>query len=144
VPRFARRVHELDPASANPGNAATQEQLRAVSAALLTVGDAMVRAPDLSPGRGVGLRGGTFAVREVHGGYRLLLRGLHWTEDLEVSGTVDFPRYQGPAHATLRLHGGSGLDGTLDAQWPEGVALARAQVHGVLGGRRLVAEAPAP
>ncbi len=38
VPRFARRVQELDPASAAAGNAASAEQLRAVSAALLSAG----------------------------------------------------------------------------------------------------------
>lgn len=144
VPRFARRVHELDPASVAAGNAATVEQLRAVSAALLSAGDAMVRASDVSPGAGVGLRGGTFAVRETHGTYQLTLRKLRWTEDLEVSGTVEFPRYQGAAKARLRLQGAKDLQGTLEAQWQEGVPLARARVQGVLGGRAVAAELPAP
>ena len=144
VPRFARRLHELDPASASTGNAATVEQLRTVSAALLTAGDAMVRAPEVSPGAGVGLRGGTYTVREAHGAYQLTLRDLRWTEDLVVSGTVEFPRYQGAAHASLRVRGGKDLDGTLEAQWQEGVSLARAQVHGTLGGHAVAAELSAP
>jgi pimeloyl-ACP methyl ester carboxylesterase len=144
VPRFARRLHELQPASAGRGNAASVEQLRAVSAALLAAGDAMVRAPEVSPGAGVGLRGGTFTVHETHGSYQLTLREVRWSEDLAVSGTLEFPRYQGAAHARLRVQGGKDLDGTLEAQWQEGVPLARAQVHGVLGGRAVVAEQSAP
>ncbi len=144
VPRFARRVHDLEPASAAAGNAGSAEQLRVVSAALLTAGDAMVRAPELSPGAGVGLRGGTFGVRETHGAYHLTLRDLRWTEDLVVSGTVDFPTRQGPAHASLRLRDGKDLDGTLEAQWQEGVSLAQAHVSGVLGGHPVAADLPAP
>ena len=105
VPRFARHLHELDPASAAAGNAASAEQLRAVSAALLTAGDAMVRASEVSPGSGVGLRGGTFSVRETHGAYQLTLRELRWTEDLVVSGTVEFPRRQGPAQREFAAAG---------------------------------------
>ncbi len=144
VPRFARRLQELAPASASAGNAASAEQLRAVSAALLTAGDAMVRASEISPGSGVGLRGGTFSVRESHGAYQLMLRELRWTEDLVVSGTVDFPRRQGPAQAKLRLRGGKDLDGTLDAQWQEGVSRAQAHVTGTLGGHAVAADLPAP
>ena len=144
VPRFARKLHELSPASALTGNTASAEQLRAVSAALLTVGDAVVRAPEISPGHGVGLRGGTYSVLESNAAYRITLRDLRWTEDLAVSGTIDVPRYHGKAHASLRLQGTEDLDGTLEADWQEGVALARAQVHGRLGGHAVAAELAAP
>jgi len=83
-------------------------------------------------------------VREAHGAYRLTLRDLRWTEDLAISGTVEFPRYQGAAHASLRVRGGKDFDGTLEAHWQEGVSLARAQIHGALGGRALAAEMSAP
>jgi pimeloyl-ACP methyl ester carboxylesterase len=144
VPRFARHMHELDPATAIAGNTASAEQLRAVSAALLTAGDAMVRAPEVSPGAGVGLRGGSFTVREPRGGYSLTLKNLRWTEDLAVSGTVEFPPYQGAGHASLQLQGGKELAGTLEVTWQEGMPLSRAKVQGVLGGRAVVAELPAP
>jgi pimeloyl-ACP methyl ester carboxylesterase len=144
VPRFARHLRDLDPASALSGNAATVEQLRAVAAALLTVGDAMVRAPEVSPGGGVGLRGGTFSARKTQGAYQLTLRELRWTEDLTVSGTVEFPPHQGAAQARLRLQGSRDVDGRLEMQWQEGEPLARARVHGTLGGRAVAAELPAP
>ncbi len=144
VSRFARHLSELDPATAGTGNKATDEQLRAISAAMLTAGDAMIRASEVSPGSGVGLRGGTFSVRESKGGYQLTLRALRWTEDLAVSGTVDFPRHRGPARASLQLQGGQGMDGILQARWQEGEPLARAQVQGTIGGRAVAADLPAP
>jgi pimeloyl-ACP methyl ester carboxylesterase len=144
VPRFARHLHELEPAAAAAGNAATVEQLRAVSAALLSAGDAMIRAPDVAPGAGAGLRGGTFAVREIRGTYQLTLWRVRWTEDLEVSGSVEFPRYRGAATARLRVHGGKDLEGMLEAAWQEGAPEARARVHGLLGGHAVEAELSAP
>lgn len=144
VPRFARRLHELDPATALAGNAANAEQLRAVNAALLTAGDAIARAPEISPGAGVGLRGGSDIVRESGDVYRLTLHELRWTEDLAVSGTVEVPWYRGKAHATLQLHGSKNLTGTLEAEWLEGSPLAQATVRGRLGGRVVVAELAAP
>ena len=128
APRFAKRMHELDPASALPGNAANEEQLRAVSAALLTAGDAMVRAPEVSPGNGVGLRGGTYNVTESKAGYRITLKDLHWTEDLAVSGTIDVPSYHGRAHAALQIRGEQDSTGTLEADWLEGSPHASAEV----------------
>ena len=144
VPRFARRLHELDPAAALPRNAAGTDQLRAVSAALLAAGDAIVRAPEISPGTGVGLRGGSYTVQESSGVYRLTLRELRWAEDLAVSGTLEVPRYYGEAHATLQLHGANELSGTLKVEWLEGAPRAMAKVHGLLGGRAVAAELAAP
>jgi pimeloyl-ACP methyl ester carboxylesterase len=144
VPQFARRARELDPAAAAAGNAAGTDQLRAVSAALLTAGDAMARAPEVAPGDGVGLRGGTFSATKSGDGYRLTLKNMRWTEDLAVSGTVDLPRYQGTAKAHLQLRAAQGWSGTLEAQWTEGTARARAQVHGQLDGQQVAAELPAP
>jgi pimeloyl-ACP methyl ester carboxylesterase len=144
VPRFARKVHELDPAAAATGNEASTEQLRAVTAALLSAGDAMARAPEVSPGTGVGLRGGTFTVAEKQGSYRVTLRGVRWTEDLVVSGTMELPRNQGTAHAHLQVRATQELSGVLDAKWQEGVTLASADVQGRLGGRRVAATLAAP
>src|SRR5262249_2214355 len=44
VPRFARRLHELDPAESLPGHEAGEEALRLVSAAILTCADVITRA----------------------------------------------------------------------------------------------------
>jgi len=98
----------------------------------------------VAPGDGVGLRGGTFSATKSGDGYRLTLKNMRWTEDLAVSGTVDLPRYQGTAKAHLQLRAAQGWSGTLEAQWTEGTALARAQVHGQLDGQQLAAVLPAP
>ncbi len=144
VPRFARRSADLDPAAAVAGNGASEELLRIVTAALLTAGDAMARAPEVAPGDGVGLRGGRFTVTEAGGRYQLSLSELRWTEDLTVSGTVSLPRYQGTAHAHLLVRTAKGVSGTLDAKWPEGTIRARAAVRGKLGGQPVAAELAAP
>ncbi|HVN99987.1 MAG TPA: alpha/beta hydrolase [Steroidobacteraceae bacterium] len=144
VPRFARRVDELDPAVALVGNAADAAQLRAVTAAALAAGDALVRAPDVAGGDGVGLRGGGFSVSESAGAYRIVLRQLRWTEDLLVSGTVVAPQRSGAARARLRLAGAPALSGAVTIEWYEGTSGAQGTVHGTLGGRAVVARVAAP
>ncbi len=144
VPRFARRVRELPPAAALAGNVADANRLRAVTAAILAVGEVLVRAPELGSGEGIGLRGGNFNVAETADGFRLTLRRLRWTEDLHVSGTVTAPVRTGPAHAELQLAGTKNLSGPLQVDWVEGTPLAQASVHGLLGGQAVAAELDAP
>jgi len=144
VPRFARQVGELTPARGLAGNAAGEDQLRAVTAVLLTCGDAIARAEANGTGRGVGLRGGTFTVAQAPQGYRLILRDVLWTEDAGVSGRIDWPGRSGVVHADLNLRTAQGVRGNLQLQWPEGVSGARASVRGRLGSNAVVAEAPAP
>jgi pimeloyl-ACP methyl ester carboxylesterase len=144
VPRFARRLRELPPAAAQAGNLADAARLRAVVAAVLAVGDVLVRAPELGSGGGVGLRGGTFDVAGTADGYRITLRELRWTEDLRVSGTVLAPARAGPAHAELRLVGANDCSGTLQVDWVEGEPLAQASVRGFLGGMAVAATLDAP
>ena len=52
VPRFARHLRELPAARALAGNAAGEDQLRAVSAALLTSADVIARAEENGAGAG--------------------------------------------------------------------------------------------
>ena len=143
VARFARSARELSPAVATPGNAAGEDALRVVTAALLTCADVIVRAREFGAGRGVGLRGGRFVATEAGEGYRITLQQVRWTEDVGVSGELDSPARQGEVRARLTLHAPR-LEGTLELAWPEGVADARASARGVLGGRAVVAQAPAP
>jgi pimeloyl-ACP methyl ester carboxylesterase len=144
VPRFARRLRELPAAHALAGSRADGEVLRAVTAALLSGGDAIVRAEANGPGEGVGLRGGSFTARQTPSGYRLELDRLLWVDDLAVSGQIDWPRRGGTARAEFRLQGAPRVSGTLELEWPEGVPAARATVRGMLGGEAVVADAPAP
>jgi pimeloyl-ACP methyl ester carboxylesterase len=144
VPRFARHVSELTPARGLAGNAAGEDQLRAVTAVLLTCGDAIARAEANGASRGVGLRGGTFTVRETPQGYRLTLRQVLWTEDAALSGWIDWPGRSGTVHADLELRGPQDARGRLQLQWQEGVSGAQATVRGILDGNRVLAAAPAP
>jgi pimeloyl-ACP methyl ester carboxylesterase len=143
VPRFARSARELTAAVASAGNGAGEEALRVVTAALLSCQDVIVRAREYGVGRGVGLRGGHFVATEAGEGYRLTLEQLRWTEDVSVSGQLDWPGQQGMVRAHLSLQAPH-TDGTLELSWPEGVSGARATVRGMLGGRAVAAEAPAP
>jgi pimeloyl-ACP methyl ester carboxylesterase len=144
TPQFARRVHELKPAQALAGNAATSEQLRAVSAAVLTAGDIIARLGSNTSGEGVGLRGGTFRVKSGAERVALILRAVRWTEDLAVSGNISWPGRSGEATGQLTLTGAAGLSGPLTLSWIEGIPEARTQVHGKLGDSIVAAEMPAP
>jgi hypothetical protein len=92
----------------------------------------------------VGLRGGSFTAVSVGEGYRLTLREVQWSGDLAVSGDIDWPGRSGTVRAHLILRGPGTLRGALELEWPEGAAAARAEVRGKLGGRTVLATAPAP
>jgi pimeloyl-ACP methyl ester carboxylesterase len=143
VPRFARTAHELEPARAAAGNVAGEEELRVVSAVLLTAQDAIARAADNGAGSGVGLRGGTFTVRPAPSGYRLMLSNVRWTSDVAVSGSLDWPGRTGEVRAQLTVRSPGGR-GPLALAWTEGMADARATARGALGGNAVSADAPAP
>jgi pimeloyl-ACP methyl ester carboxylesterase len=143
VPQFARHAQELTPAQSLHGNRARAAALRVVTAALFTAQDAIARTIDNGAGRGIGLRGGTFTATANHGGYRLTLNELRWTEDVSVSGRIDWPGRTGTVRGSLKLASAAGA-GTLELEWPEGVTGALATVRGRLGGRTVIAQASAP
>jgi hypothetical protein len=115
-----------------------------VSAALSTCADVLARAGGGGGGSGVGLRGGTFRVRQTPGGYRVSLREVRWAEDLVVSGQIDASRRSGFVHASLELEGAPDPRGTLVLEWREGASAPRVTVGGTLAGRAVIADAPAP
>ena len=142
--QFARHVGELAPAEPLLGNAATTEQLRAVTAALLSAGDVIARVETNTNGAGVGLRGGTFSIKAQRDGNLLTLRGVRWTEDLAVSGKLSHPGQSGRVEGALTLSGADEFTGPLRVSWTEGQAQARAQIHGKLGNAVVAAEMVAP
>ena len=142
VPRFARRLHELDPAPALPGHEAGEEALRLVSAALLTCADVITRAKENGAERGIGLRGGTFTVEKRDDGHRLTLHEVRWTEDLVTSGTIDLAGQGGGGRADLRVQTPD-AGGELELTWPGGESGARVSVRGTLAGKVIAAETPA-
>jgi pimeloyl-ACP methyl ester carboxylesterase len=141
VPRFAQLAGDLPAAHAERGNDASVDELRVVTAVLLTCEDVIVRAAENGAGAGSGLRGGSFAAEAVGAGYRLQLRDVRWTEDVGVSGHIDWPGRSGSVHASVQL---AGSDGVLELAWAEGVSGARATARGRLGDHAVVASAPAP
>jgi pimeloyl-ACP methyl ester carboxylesterase len=173
VPRFAVLTHELEPASRLTGNAATEDQLRSVTAALLTLSDVLARVDANSSGKGMGLRGGSFRITSTGTHVHLALDRVRWVDDLMVSGSVDWlvrpatllgalrlstpPGLPGTSHlpGTSRLPGTSHLPGTpqsftataaggrLTVSWRAG-ADARAHIVGRLGNAKVAAEYPAP
>jgi len=82
-------------------------------------------------------------VAKAGAGYRLTLNEVRWTEDVSVSGSIDWPGRSGNVHAAVTLHTPEGAGG-LELAWPEGVSEARATAEGKLGERVVAAEAPAP
>ena len=144
VPRFARNAAELAPAHAGADNAAGEAALRVVSAVLFTGEDVITRAIANGAGGGVGLRSGTFTAADAGEGFHITLDEVRWTEDVAVSGTLDWPGRAGTVRGTLHVKGPQGANGTLEVEWAEGTAQPRATVSGKLGGDSVVAEAPAP
>ena len=145
VPRFARKVAQLEPAVGLNGNSADGESLKWVSAAVLTAGDLIARFDSNTTDEGQGLRGGSFRFTPHGRSVRITLRNVRWTEDVAVSGTIDTSRKpMGPVRARLAVEGPSGLAGRLTIQWQDGGPEARALVRGTIGGAVVVAQTPVP
>ncbi|HEX4676441.1 MAG TPA: alpha/beta hydrolase [Steroidobacteraceae bacterium] len=144
LPRFALHVAELEPARAAMGNSGGEYELRMVTAAVLTSEDVIERADANGAGSGIGLRGGSFLAEAASTGYRIHLRNVRWTEDLTVSGQIDWPGRSGTAKANLELHDTHGGGGRLELQWREGVSSGLAIARGQLDGKEIVADDPAP
>jgi hypothetical protein len=116
---------------------------RAAIVAAATVADVIARWPNMGGFDGVGLRGGTFATR----GYTLVrwtLDGVRWVRDVAVSGTVSWDRRTGAIRARVVLEGSGVPGGRLRLRWYVLEPLPTARVRGVLGGRAVDLEIPAP
>ncbi|HWW80235.1 MAG TPA: alpha/beta hydrolase [Steroidobacteraceae bacterium] len=144
LPRFALHVAELEPAHASVGNSGGEYQLRVVTAALLTSEDVIERVDANGAGGGIGLRGGSFVAEAASPGYRIQLRNVRWTEDLSVSGHIDWAGHSGAAKANLELQATHGAGGNLNLQWSEGVSDGFATARGELDGKEIIADALAP
>jgi hypothetical protein len=144
VSEFARHVTELEPARALAGNAGNDYELRAVTAALLTSEDVIVRANANGAGKEIGLRGGSFVVEADAKGYHLQLHNVRWTQDLSLSGHIDSVGRGGVVDAVLDLHTAGGAAGGLKLHWAEDGSDAFVSARGELGGHTVVAAAALP
>jgi pimeloyl-ACP methyl ester carboxylesterase len=145
VPRFALHIEELEPARPLAGNLASELELRAAGAAVMTAGDVLVRARSNSSGHGVGLRGGSSEISARPRSTRIVLRGVRWTSDLAISGTVEREREPpGATAAHLWIDGPGGMAGRLEVRWQDEAPDARAEIQGAIDGTRIEAEIAAP
>jgi hypothetical protein len=95
-------------------------------------------------GGGVGLRAGSFTSAAAADGLHITLEEVRWTEDVAVSGVLDWTGRAGQVRGMLHVKGPQGASGTLEVEWAEGTSQPRAAVTGKLGGENVVAEAAAP
>jgi len=142
VAHFARSAQELAPARSLPGNQAPAASLREVTAAVQTCEDVIVRAETNGAGHLVGLRGGSFESQTKGEGYRLKLHAVRWTEDVMVSGHIDWPGRDGTVRAELRLLDAEGRRGQLAIHWRRGEP-TEARASGRIEGRLVEAATPA-
>jgi pimeloyl-ACP methyl ester carboxylesterase len=144
VPQFARTAGELDPASALPGNRGSAAELQVVSAAVLTAGDAMARWWVNYDRSGVGLRGGSFRYVPAGTHERFDLAGLQWTEEVAVSGSIDWDLLSGSVIMNLSVAGPQGVNGSLTVTYNQWAAKAYASISGTLAGHTIAATMYAP
>jgi hypothetical protein len=108
------------------------------------VGDEISRWPLLSGDHDRGLRGGTITFRP---GRRLRIRlsGVRWVTDATIDGTAWWSQGADRVTARLVVHPDRGKAIRMVARWrPFGTQAQLAAITGSQGGRRIVADAPAP
>jgi len=146
VPLFAATASELAPLEALKGDKTTDAQRRIAAAGLETVGDVIARYYVTYNYVDSGLRGGTFTYVETDTGYKFALKGLKWTDDVAVTGTVSWDQDQTSniitAQVTLKSAGKQ--VGSLQIRWNDGDINAMASVTGEIQGATLIARRIAP
>jgi pimeloyl-ACP methyl ester carboxylesterase len=143
VPAFATTYTSVAPAQATQGNQADETGLQLASAAAETVGDALARYYVSSSGHGAGLRGGTFDIQVTDAGYNLQLNQLQWTNDLTVSGVLQWNQLTGAITAQVSFTA-IGHSGNMQLVWNDQQTEAVATLTGTVDGAALDAERLAP
>lgn len=144
APSFATSYREVNPATALAGNAVDQRGLRIAAAALASAGDLLGRLVANTSGMGVGLRGGEFTLRRDANGLHASLMRIRWAADLEVSGTLDVDSHADAGAMVLKVRSGDGVNARVLGSWPGGGGKTLSKLSGMVDGRTLLAEAPAP
>jgi pimeloyl-ACP methyl ester carboxylesterase len=144
VPLFAVTASELAPLEALKGDQTTDAQRRIAAAGLETVGDVIARYYVTFNYVDTGLRGGKFTYAATDTGYEFKLKGLKWTEDIAVSGTVSWDQTSNIITAEVTLKGSGTQLGTLQISWNDADINAMASVTGNIQGAALVAKRIAP
>ncbi len=144
-PSFARTVSEVPAATPLAGNQASPAQLQTAAAVVQTLGDAVARLDSHASGHSVGLRGGDFEISTPRDKlFNLKLNQVRWTEDLAVSGTLDWPYGPGQAHGKVQFLQQDGTQGFIEVTWTEQLNGSMALLKGQVDGKTLQAQTPAP
>jgi pimeloyl-ACP methyl ester carboxylesterase len=143
VPRFARLADELKPVDALSGNQANSRELRLAAGALETVGDVFSRFL-ITYGIGGGLRGGEYTYVRDDVGYAFDLDHVKWTDDLEVTGTMEWNLASGDVTVAVKLRQNGKNAGNLNIAWNDVQSNAIATLTGTIGGDRVKARRIAP
>jgi pimeloyl-ACP methyl ester carboxylesterase len=144
VPKFAASAADLSPLTARAGNKASDAQRRIAAAGLEAVGDTIARYYVTFNYVGSGLRGGTFTYDASDVGYDFTLKGVRFTQDVAVSGTVSWDQTSNIITAQVTLKSGGQSVGTLNISWNDANINAIASVSGAIQGVALNAERIAP
>jgi hypothetical protein len=144
VPLFAATASELAPLDALKGDKTTDAQRRIAAAGLETVGDVIARYYVTYNYVDTGLRGGKFTYAATDTGYEFHLKGLQWTEDIAVSGTVSWDQTSNIITAQVTLKTAGTQVGNLQIRWNDADINAMASVTGDIQGAKLIAERIAP
>jgi pimeloyl-ACP methyl ester carboxylesterase len=144
VPAFARSAADVDPLQPEAGNRVAEPDLRAASAAVEAVGDVFARYWVNYSGAGAGLRGGAFSYSTSTKGYSFVLDRVRWTDDVAVSGTIDWNTGTSVVTSKVTLTQGREQIGTISLRWTNADANAVVKVTGQLHGARLAARRIAP
>jgi pimeloyl-ACP methyl ester carboxylesterase len=144
VPLFARSAGELAPLEALKGDKTTDAQRRIAAAGLEAVGDVIARWYVTYNSVDTGLRGGKMSYVSTDTGYEFTLKGFKWTEDIAVSGTVDWNQTSNIITAQVTLATKGAQIGALHIRWNDADINATASVTGDIQGAALHAERIAP
>jgi hypothetical protein len=144
VPKFAADAADLSPLTARAGNKASDAQRRIAAAGLEAVGDVIARYYVTYNYVGSGLRGGTFTYDASDVGYDFNLKGVRFSQDVAVSGTVSWDQSSNIITAQVTLKSAGQSVGALSISWNDANINAIASVSGTIQGAALNAERIAP
>lgn len=144
VPLFARRANQLDALQPLAGDHSSDAQRRLAAAALATAGDVVAQWYATVGTYLRGLRGGTFNYFWTANGYVFRLQQVQWTEDVAVTGTVNWNMNTNVVSAQLDVDVNGVAAGSLHMRWNDADYHAIAAVDGTIQGSAVRAQGVAP
>ena len=147
--RFPVTAADARPATVQTGggDASVPDDRKVATVAAAAVTDAFRRGfIQSSPGKGRGLRGGTFELSFGSSSASIDLTKARFAEDVAVTGSAEYGFASQAIDGTVTVHGPGGEDGTLHISgvwFGFGVPTTVLKVEGTLGGRNVALKVPA-